>query len=155
MTTSALSPHIAAIWVVTQCRLQTQKILSQPQNKRFFCAARSLFSPLFELVLRHASAIDCYEKFQKLLINLHVMFARLSFIIWNMSSLLISNMMVGFSRHWLQCIELLDSAYIPSFIMFCPPWAILWLITVISGNGRLRRCYEPIWVLSPTRINCW
>ena len=53
---------------------------SAPEQK-IFCAARRLFSPLSELVLRHAPAVDCYEKFQKLLINLHVMFARLSFII--------------------------------------------------------------------------
>ena len=51
MSTSALSTHIAAIWVVKQCRLQPQNILTQPQNKRLFCAASSLFCPLFEIRL--------------------------------------------------------------------------------------------------------
>ena len=66
MSTFALAAHFAAVWVVTQYRLQPQNIVlqpqntqpqnifSQPQNRKIFRAARSSFCSRVDEILRHA-----------------------------------------------------------------------------------------------------
>ena len=142
MSTSALSTHIAAIWVVKQCRLQPQNILTQPENKRLFCAASSLFCPLFEIIFRTPLQSIVLGNVKKLLILMS--FFGLSFIIWHMSSFLISNhinvifwavihhmthvILSNFKPWWWHWVHWdVNCIFIPSFIKFCPPWAILWL----------------------------
>ena len=54
-------------------------------------------------------------------------------------------------------MELVDSTYIPRFINVCLPWAILWLITVMSGVVVSARLKPMLWtdiISSQWQINC-
>ena len=69
MSTFALAAHFAAVWVVTQYRLQPQNIVlqpqntqpqnifSQPQNRKIFRAARSSFCSRVDEILWYAPGV--------------------------------------------------------------------------------------------------